>query len=258
MKTINIKLSKELKKLEIVTFADEHYGDSLCDVDLLKEKIEYVKNNEHVYCILNGDLINNSTKNSVGDVYSEKETPMEQLVKICELFEPIREKILCVNFGNHEQRTWKWEGIDITKLFCMQLGLIDRYGKESSLIFLKFGEKSSHNKNQHVLYIIFVTHGSGGGRREGSKLNRLADMANIVDADIYIHSHTHLPMTMKQTFYRTDTRNGTVKLVPKLFINTAATLNYGGYGEAAEFKPSSKESPRLLLDGRNKKFKAIL
>ena len=34
--------------------------------------------------------------------------------------------------------------------------------------------------------------------KEGrAKAIRLADMACIVDADIYIHSHTHLPMIMK-------------------------------------------------------------
>ena len=33
-----------------------------------------------------------------------------------------------------------------------------------------------------------------------AKAIRLADMASIVDADIYIHSHTHLPMIMKQAY----------------------------------------------------------
>jgi len=47
-------------------------------------------------------------------------------------------------------------------------------------------------------------------------------------------------------------------LVDKLFINTAANLNYGGYGEAGEFKPSSKETPIIYLSGKQKKFTAKL
>lgn len=39
---------------------------------------------------------------------------------------------------------------------------------------------------------------------------RLADMASIIDCDIYIHSHTHLPMVMKQGFHRIDLQNSTV------------------------------------------------
>lgn len=258
MKVLNIELSAEIKKLEIITFADIHYGDKHCDVELLKERINYVKDNKNVYCILNGDLLNNSTKNSIGDIYSEQKTPMEQLTDLIELFLPIKDKILVVDVGNHEFRTWKWDGIDITKLLCIQLGIEDRYCKEGCILFLRFGNSGLHNRNRKVPYVIYCTHGSGGGRKEGAKAIRLADMASIVDADIYIHSHTHLPMIMKQQFFRADVRSSTVSLVNKLFVNTAAYLNYGGYGELAEFKPSSKDNPKIILDGKSKKFTAIL
>lgn len=265
MKTIKIDLSRDLKVLEIVPLADLHIGDPLCDVNLINERIEYIKKNDNVYCVLNGDLLNNSTKNSVGDVYSEKLTPMEQLTKVCNMFEPIKHKILAVTNGNHEARTWRWDGIDLMKLLCIQLGIEDRYANESALIFLRFGEESQGRKEtngsgklRQVCYVLFVTHGSGGGRKEGAKAIRLADMASIVDADIYIHSHTHLPMTMKQSFYRTDVRNNTVGLFPKLFVNTAAMLNYGGYGELAEFKPTSTDTPHIYLSGTVKKFTAKL
>jgi hypothetical protein len=46
--------------------------------------------------------------------------------------------------------------------------------------------------------------------------------------------------------------------VDKLFVNTAANLRYGGYGEAGEFKPSSMETPVIYLDGTKKDFKARL
>ena len=108
------------------------------------------------------------------------------------------------------------------------------------------------------MYSFHVTHGSGGGRKEGAKAIRLADMASIVDCDIYIHSHTHLPMIMKQGFYRTDISNGVVKKVDKLFVNTSAQLDYGGYGEASEFKPSSKHCPVIYLSGKDKIFSARL
>ena len=103
-----------------------------------------------------------------------------------------------------------------------------------------------------------MLHGSGGGRKEGAKAIRLADMASIIDSDIYCHAHTHLPMIMKQGFYRIDTRNSTFACVEKLFVNTAANLNYGGYGEAQEFKPASKDTPVIYLNGRKKEFNAKL
>ena len=104
----------------------------------------------------------------------------------------------------------------------------------------------------------YATHGTGGGRKEGAKAIRLADMANIVDADIYIHSHTHLPMSLRQAYHRVDTRNQVVMKVDKLFVNDAASLKYGGYGQAGEFKPSSMYSPVIHLGGVNKTMNVMM
>jgi hypothetical protein len=65
-------------------------------------------------------------------------------------------------------------------------------------------------------------------------------------------------MIMKQAYHRIDPRNSAVALVTKLFVNTAANLNYGGYGEAAEFKPTSKDTPVIYLSGTKKSFEARL
>lgn len=265
MKTIKIDLPRELRKIELHTFADEHLGDEHCDIKRLMQRIEYVKNTPNAYCILNGDIIDNATKTSIGDTYTQEFNPMEQLQRAIELFEPIKDKILCITHGNHENRTYKKEGINLSALIARQLELSDRYTPTSALLFIRFGESSSHTKESNgsgkirkICYTLYVLHGSGGGRKEGAKAIRLADMASIIDTDIYIHSHTHLPMIMKQAYHRIDPRNSTVALIDKLFVNTAANLNYGGYGEAGEFKPSSKDTPIIYLNGENKKFEARL
>lgn len=258
MKTIKIDLPKELEAIELHTFADEHIGDEHCDLPRLKNRIEYVKNNPYAFCVLNGDLIDNATKTSIGDTYSQVFNPMEQLEKAVELFSPIKDKIIAITHGNHEARTYRKEGIDLSRLLSAQLGLFDRYSSTSALVFLRFGKSRNHSGESKQCYTIFMLHGSGGGRKEGAKAIRLADMASIIDTDIYIHSHTHLPMVMKQSFHRIDKQNSTVRLVEKLFVNTAANLNYGGYGEAQEFKPSSKTSPVIYLSGTKKDMSARL
>ena len=258
MKVIKIDLPRELPSLEVHTFADEHLGDEHSDLKRLLARIEYVKNTPNAFCILNGDIIDNATKSSVGDTYSQVFNPMEQLAKAVEIFEPIKYKILCITHGNHENRTYKNEGINLSFLIAKQLGLSDKYSPTSATIFIRFGEGSHSTRHRKVCYTIYVLHGSGGGRKEGSKANRLADMASIIDTDIYIHSHTHLPMVMKQAFHRIDNKNSAVALVDKLFINTAANLNYGGYGVASEFKPSSKDTPVIYLSGTKKYFEAKL
>lgn len=265
MLTIKIDLPQDISQLEIHTFADEHIGDEHCDIKRLLSRIEYVKNTPNAYCILNGDILDNATKTSIGDTYTQEFNPMEQLQRAVELFEPIKDKILCITHGNHENRTYKKEGINLSYLIAKQIGLHDKYTPTSAVLFIRFGKQSRGHKESNgsgnvrkMSYTIYVLHGSGGGRKEGAKAIRLADMASIIDTDIYIHSHTHLPMVMKQGFHRIDLRNSTVAHVDKLFVNTAANLKYGGYGEAGEFKPSSMETPIIYLDGTKKYFWASL
>ena len=264
MKPIKITLPDTLESIELHVFADEHIGDENCDLPRLRERIKYVAETENAYCVLNGDIIDNATRTSIGDCYSG-DTPMEQMKAAMALFEPLKEKCLCITQGNHELRTYRKEGIDLSYLLASQLGLTDRYSPTSAILFLRFGkdkrglkESNKSGKVRKMCYSVFLLHGSGGGRKEGAKAIRLADMASIIDADIYIHSHTHLPMIMKQGFHRIDVRNSGVELVNKLYVNTAANLNYGGYGEAHELKPSSKDTPVIYLNGTKKEFTAKL
>lgn len=265
MRAITAEFSSELREIEIVPMADTHVGDRHADIPLFRKRVEYVLNTPSAFALFNGDLGNYATKTSPSDVYGEALSPMEQLKRISALIAPIKHKTLAVTQGNHEARLYKNDGIDITRLICRELGIEDKYSDESALIFLRFGTLSNGQKESNgsgqvrkMCYTLFMNHGSGGGRKEGAKAIRLADMASIVDADIYIHSHTHLPMIMKQAYFRVDTRNNAYRSVDKLFVNTGASLNYGGYGDAYEFKPASKDTPHIFLDGTQRKMTARL
>ena len=238
------------EQIEIHPMADLHIGDSMCDFKGIMERIEYIKNTPNAYCVLDGDLMDTAICSSIGDTYGANLQPMEQLKMCVKIFEPIKDKILCVLPGNHENRVYRSDGLDITELMCAQLGIPEKYSPTTALLFIRFGKRCATHHHRPQLYTVYVTHGSGGGRKEGGKVNRLADLASIVDSDIYIHAHTHLPVVFKESFYRVSGSNSSVALVDKLFINTAASLNYVGYGDRQGFKPASKRSPVIYLDGR--------
>lgn len=257
---IDIKVIKKIIEttydtIELHTFADEHIGDIHSDIRRLKERIEYVSNTPNAYCLLNGDILDFATRTSIGDVECREFNIMEQIEKAVELFGPIKDKILCITNGNHEARGYRKEGFDASSVIAAQLGLSDVYTKTSAFVFLRFKRK---DRVKSPSYTLYVNHGSGGGRKEGAKAIRLADMASICDADIYIHSHTHLPMVMKQGFYRVDTQHSTVFNTTKLFVNTASNLDYGGYGAAQEYKPNSKDTPVIYLNSSKREMIAKL
>ncbi len=242
--------------IEIHPMADLHIGDSQCDYKLIMERIEHIKNTPNCYCILDGDLMDTAIASSIGDTYAANLQPMEQLKHCVKIFEPIKDKILAVLPGNHENRVYKSDGLDITEMMCAQLGISDRYSPTTALLFIRFGETKHRHRRQ--LYTCYCCHGSGGGRREGGKVNRLADLASIVDADIYIHAHTHLPLIFKEAYFRVSGANSSVASVDKLFVNTSAMLCYGGYGDKAGFKPASKASPVIYLNGHKREMTAKL
>lgn len=253
----------EWKDARIYILSDLHIGDANADMHTIQERVQRIADDPRGLCVLNGDLLNTAVRNSVSDVYSEIVPPMEQINLAVELLYPIRHRIIAADTGNHENRVYKTDGIDMMRLVCRELGVEERYAPEGVLCFLRFGEKaaserSGGRKKQPYIYSIYATHGTGGGRKEGAKAIRLADMASIVDADCYIHSHSHLPMIMKQSFFRTDVQNQKAVSVEKLFVNDASSMDYGGYGQANEFKPTSKHSPVIHLSGVSKLMKATL
>jgi len=258
MKVIKHRLP-DFEQLQILPLADLHIGDIHSDGKKIQEWLTYIGETDNCYTILNGDLCDTATRQSIGDVYSQTYNPMQQLEQAVKIFGPIKDKILAITAGNHEARIWKTDGIDTTQLIATQLGIGDRYSPESALLFIQFGRQSSFKHNQPVLYTIMALHGSGaGGRKEGGKINRLVDLANIVDADIYLMSHTHLPAIVKNSYFRVDTRHCTTMKVDRLFVNTSSSIEYGSYGEFFAYKPNSLETPLIILDGRKHKMQAVL
>lgn len=246
MKCIKIDLAKELDGINIEIFSDIHIGSPKCDYKAITERVEKVRNSENTYCIILGDLCNNSTKTSVGDVYEEEMTPMQQIQVAVRTFEPIKYKIIGVTSGNHERRSYKTDGIDLTYFFCSELGIADKYDYTACLLFVRFGKDMSHNRK--MCYTIYMSHGDGnGGRTVGGKANGLQRKGQIVDADVIVCGHTHAPISFRDCAFKIDYPNSKIKKFEQLFVNASATLDYESYAEIYGMRPSSTVSPVIVL-----------
>lgn len=191
MKPVVLELPENLERMDIHLLGDWHIGDPLCDLVSVAEKLDVIRDNPNAYCILGGDLCDMALRDSVGDVHGAKLSPMGQVERVVSLIKPVQEKVLCMVRGNHENRVYKSTGIDPLAFAASELGLGERYSDTSALLFVQFGHDTKHGGRMQ--YTMYVTHGAGSGRKEGGKLQRLADLQNIIDCDIYCHNHTHLP-----------------------------------------------------------------
>lgn len=264
MKVITRNLTKEkdiyksIDCIKILPLCDIHLGSKNLNNNLLKEAVRQIKEEDNTFTILNGDLIDMTLKNSVGSVYENALTPMQQVEQLVDLLEPIKDKILVVSCGNHERRCEKDTSIDVLKLVCSQLGIQDRYASGAWYLYLYFGEKVQGRKAPMV-YTISGYHGSGGGRAMGGKANRLVDMSNIAIADLYIMSHTHTPMSTKKCVYLPDYSNKALTLREMHYLMTNSFLEYdNSYGEIAGFHPTSTSLTMAILNGAERKVNVII
>ena len=263
MKIFNINLNEidkkyeTMKEIKIVPLADVHLGDPLIDQKLLKETIEYIKNNDNVFTILNGDLMNVATKNSVSNVYGETMSPMQQIEALVNFLEPIKNKILVATSGNHERRIEKDTSIDIMHIAMKELGIGNRYSNGSYYLYLYFGEKEKGRKAPMV-YTIFGYHGSGNGRKLGGKINRLVEMSEICVADIFLMSHVHTPIGTKKVMFIPDYGNQTLTRREMLYAVSNSFLNYGGYASQHGYSPVSTSRIEIILNGNKRESKLLM
>ena len=258
MKAIRADLPRDLESVELMVIADYHYADPHSDHDAIKRDLDCVASHDNVFCVLAGDLLDCALCSSLGDTYVNL-SPMEELTAMMDLLQPIAHKVIGIVSGNHEARHYKTNGVNMTSILAKQLGIEDKYSTDTAMIFLRVGEDNGRTHHHRpILYTIYLTHGTGGGRKEGGKIQRLVDLSTIADADIYICGHTHLPASFKTAYARPCAANNSITYCTKLFVNAAAKLNFGGYGDVGGYKPAAKDTPKIILNGREKQMYAIV
>lgn len=239
-----------MEDIRIIPIGDLHIGDKHSSKQIIKDLVDKVQNDPNCYCVLMGDLIDNATTYSVGDTYDAELSPMDQLKVIRDMMMPIRQKILGIIEGNHEERTTRQTGIRMMELLSLELGINDRYSSTSLVIFLKFGHQNF--KGSKRVYTIYCNHGSGGGRRPGAKINRMDDYSKVIDADCYFLAHTHFVSTFKEVFYRPRTNIGSIDAVERVYVNTASALIYGGYADRMGLTPGSNSFPSVVFEAQKR------
>lgn len=256
MKVIKRELSKNIDKLTIIPISDVHIGDKTTNLKAFKEILERIKNEPNTYTILNGDLCNIALKNSKSDVYNDDLTPMEQVIQIINFLEPIKDKILVMSNGNHEDRITKDTSIDVLYLVAKQLRIEQVYSPSWWYLYLSFG---NNEKGRMTNYTLTGYHGSGGGRKSGSKINRLEEMSQVVIADIYLMAHVHKPIATKGVIFTPYYQSKTLTKQEMYYLISNSFVEYeGSYAEKMGMIPSNNGITEAILDGSQKKIKLVL
>ena len=238
------------RPVRIVPIGDIHIGDRMANMRLVADMVERIRSDPDCFVVLCGDLMNTAIVGSKSDIYAEEMTPDAQIDKAVELLSPISDRILAIVPGNHEERISKTAGTDTTKRLAAELGCKDLYRPEAALLYIRTGRNRNGGTKSKNVYSVYINHGhGGGGRRAGSKVNSLQDLGYVIDADIIIAGHTHMPATFRTSHIKCHPETGTADLHEQVFVNTASALTYGGYGQRGGYQPPSNTYPVIELGG---------
>lgn len=171
-----------------------------------------------------------------------------QLAMFVKLIKPIVHKCLGMHRGNHEEKIrlkYHYNVMDnLNAAFDNTIKML----QDTAITRLRL---IYHNHKETGIYEIFSTHGCAGGRKNGSKLNRLEDMIGYFDADIYLMGHSHVKTTSSRSVLYLDSKKR-IKHKKRVMAVTGCFLNgytegMSSYVEKWGFPPCSTGCVKLML-----------
>lgn len=244
--------------LHIHFIADVHLGAKEHMEREFSDFCSTLLNDPNAYVVLGGDLINNTTRSSIANVFDETMRPREQKRIMAEMLKPIRDRILCALPGNHEGRSGKDADDDPVYDILAKLDLEDVYRENIAFVKLQVGNQYN-NGQRNPTYMLAVTHGAGGGILTGGVVNRNERFGYVIDGiDALLVGHSHKPLVTQPGKLYVDGRNNCVSVKPFKVIVATSWLGYGGYAARKQLLPTSHAPQVITLCGDHKDIKVTM
>lgn len=246
--------------IEIRPVADVHLGAAEHNAEAWAAFRKSVLSKPNIYLLLVGDLLNFSTRNSIGSVFDETLRPREQKKLMVEMLRPFAEegRLIAATTGNHELRGAKDADDDATYDILAKLDCEDIYRENEAFIKLQFGDPNN-NGATNPTYILVMTHGAGGGALTGGVVNRGERTAYYYEhVDALIFAHAHKPFVTEPARISVDPHNNKVTVKPVKVVCCTSWLNYGGYAMRKMLPPSSISPQTIKLYGKTKKIEVTM
>lgn len=227
---------------EVVFIGDVHYGSPQFDQHRFLSMLEFcLKNN--LYVFLMGDLIELSTRMSVGaGVYEQEYIGQSQYEQMIEWLTPLANKKLILGSlnGNHEDRAYVLTGINVGKMIARELKV--KYLGDACWNQFKVGNQ---------MYSIYSLHGRTGSRFDGTALLALERISTSFFCDLICMGHTHKMVSSTVIIQKIE--NGLVREHKKTLLITGSYLKYdGGYGQTIGLPISKLGSPKVKFFANKK------
>lgn len=245
--------------IELWGISDLHVGAMAFHFDKWREYRQRILDNDRAYIVIGGDMMNNTTRSSVGDIFEETMRPKEQKIWLSEQLKPLAEagRILCWVPGNHERRSGKDADDDPLYDVACKLNQEDLYCEDEGFVKIQIGDKDGQGKTNPT-YAIGILHGAGGGIYTGAAVNRNERTAAYIDGiDALFVGHAHKGAVSRPIKRVIDKHNNIISSREVVVIGMTSWVDFSGYAKRKMLLPSSNKPMHLVLEGNRKEITAI-
>lgn len=259
---------------EILPLSDIHLGSAGCDISKLQETINYILASPNRYWIGIGDYLDciNITDHRF-DPYSidpRYNIPMlSRLIKtqtddLISFLTPIKEKCLGLLTGNHEETIRLRYHHDVLYEICERWDMRGCNIGYDGFIRLRFiRNKSTNSPPASHVFVIYASHGFGGSRTSGPKVNRLEGVAHSFDADIIILAHEHKKVIAPPIIKLGLNERGDLIQKKQIAVMSGSfkksyVQNATSYEEKAGYPPSDLGTVKIMVTPETRDLRASL
>jgi len=246
---IIMKDLSQFSKVYVVPLADFHEGARDADHEVSDGYIQWIAERDNAFTILNGDMMNCAWKDSTPELWEDLITPDDAYAHLRDRLQPIRNKILMITRGGHEESIFRKVGVDFMARLAYDLGDIP-YRPDGGMVGLKL---SLYGRPSY--FFGYATHGWGGARTIGAKVKKVEDLATVADVDFYVLSHDHTQNVHRINNLRpprgiriSTNRPVYMEIDRKLLVNTGGFVQYSGYIRRKGYIPQDLGTPRIRLE----------
>lgn len=177
---------------------DIHAGTKACDYERLQQQINEIKQQPNHFAFLGGDMcdfINPKDKRFDSATIAETHLKhldnlaVSQADEVVDMLMPIKDRLIFTLTGNHEEKIRSQFHQDITNHIACRLGIPDL--GLIGVVRLTFSRSSGDSHRVSRSLTLFAAHGFGSAQKYGGKINRIIDLMQWFDADIYWAGHVH-------------------------------------------------------------------
>jgi len=249
MEILNYKIDYKSKadEIDIIPLGDVHYENIGCDEVEFKKAVKEAVDNPKAHVLFMGDLLDSikhgDKRFDFGHFKTKKAmerwgvfSSVKQMIKI---LKPLADenRIIGMLSGNHEETIRKRHEEEVVQYMAHELDV--PWLTYNCFINLKFKRKNSQSRR---LFQVYATHGYGGGRTWGYKINKLLGMSKCHDADIYLMAHDHVLADFLDTKISANIAGTRLEKHDRAYCYTGTFLKthvmgYVTYPEAAGYDP---------------------